>query len=70
MINKPGEVWVEKAGDLRMESLPEIDIDHLLGLGRLIAQSTDQSGNLRRKATIICYPDKWLSCSNRFSSNC
>lgn len=42
MINKPGEVWVEKAGDQRMESLPEIDIDHLLGLGRLIAQSTDQ----------------------------
>lgn len=42
MINKPGEVWVEKAGDLRMESIPEIDIDHLLGLGRLIAQSTDQ----------------------------
>lgn len=42
MINKPGEVWVEKAGDQRMELLPEIDIDHLLGLGRLIAQSTDQ----------------------------
>lgn len=42
MINKPGEVWVEKAGDLRTEKLPEIDIDHLLGLGRLVAQSTDQ----------------------------
>jgi len=42
MINKPGEAWVEKAGDLRMELVPEIDIDHLLGLGRLIAQSTDQ----------------------------
>lgn len=42
MINKPGEAWVEKAGDLRMELLPEVDIDHLLGLGRLIAQSTDQ----------------------------
>jgi type IV secretion system protein VirB11 len=42
MINKPGEVWVEKAGDLRMEKIPEIDIDHLLGLGLLVAQSTDQ----------------------------
>ena len=42
MINKPGEAWVEKAGDLRMELVPEVDIDHLLGLGRLIAQSTDQ----------------------------
>lgn len=42
MINKPGEVWIEKRGDQRCEKLPEIDLDHLLGLGRLIAQSTDQ----------------------------
>ncbi len=42
MVNKPGEAWIEKAGDLRLEQIPEIDIDHLLGLGRLIAQSTDQ----------------------------
>ena len=42
MINKPGEVWVENRGDLRMEIMPEIDIDHLLGLGRLVAQSTNQ----------------------------
>jgi type IV secretion system protein VirB11 len=43
MINKPGEAWVEKRGDQRLEKIPEVDIDHLLGLGRLIAQSTDQS---------------------------
>lgn len=43
MINRPGEAWVEKRGDLRCENLPELDIDHLLGLGRLVAQSTDQS---------------------------
>jgi type IV secretion system protein VirB11 len=42
MINKPKEVWVEKAGELQMKILPELDMDHLLGLGRLIAQSTDQ----------------------------
>lgn len=42
MINKPGEVWVEKGGDQRLEKIPEIDLEHLLGLGRLIAQSTDQ----------------------------
>ncbi|GAB4166591.1 MAG: P-type DNA transfer ATPase VirB11 [Rickettsiaceae bacterium] len=41
-INKPGEVWIEKRGDQRLEKIPEIDIDHLLGLGRLVAQSTDQ----------------------------
>lgn len=42
MINKPGEVWVEKRGDQRLELIPEIDVDHLLGLGRLVAQSVDQ----------------------------
>lgn len=42
MINKPGEVWVENKGDQRLISIPEIDIDHLLGLGRLVAQSTEQ----------------------------
>lgn len=43
MINKPGEIWVEKGGDQSLISMPEIDMDHLLGLGRLIAQSTAQS---------------------------
>ncbi len=42
MINKPGEIWVENKGDQILEKLPEIDVDHLLGLGRLIAQSTEQ----------------------------
>lgn len=43
MVNKPCEVWIEKRGEQRLEAVPEIDIDHLLGLGRLIAQSTDQT---------------------------
>lgn len=43
MINKPGEVWIEKSGQLRIEMMPELDIDHLLGLGRLVAQSTEQT---------------------------
>ena len=43
MINKPGEVWIEKKGDQRLELIPEIDIDHLLGLGRLVAQSVEQT---------------------------
>jgi len=42
MVNRPGEAWVEKAGDQRLVQIPEIDIDHLLGLGRLVAQSTAQ----------------------------
>lgn len=43
MINQPGEAWVEKAGDQYLIKIPEIDMDHLLGLGRLVAQSTSQS---------------------------
>ncbi|MDF2965666.1 MAG: P-type transfer ATPase VirB11 [Rickettsiaceae bacterium] len=43
MVNKPGEAWVEKRGENRREELPAIDFDHLLGLGRLVAQSTDQT---------------------------
>jgi type IV secretion system protein VirB11 len=43
MINAPGEAWVEKRGDQRLEKIPEIDLEHLLGLGRLVAQSTDQT---------------------------
>lgn len=41
-INQPGEAWVEKRGDMRLELLPELDLEHLKGLSRLIAQSTDQ----------------------------
>jgi type IV secretion system protein VirB11 len=41
-VNKPGEAWVEKHGDMRLERLPQLDLNHLLSLGRLIAQSTDQ----------------------------
>ena len=42
MINKPQEAWIENRGELRVERIPEFDLDHLLGLGRLIAQSTNQ----------------------------
>ncbi|MFN7038590.1 MAG: P-type DNA transfer ATPase VirB11 [Alphaproteobacteria bacterium] len=41
-VNKPGEAWVEKRGDMRLELIPELDLEHLKSLGKLIAQSTDQ----------------------------
>lgn len=41
-INRPFEAWVEKKGDIRYESVPSLDFDHLRGLALLIAQSTDQ----------------------------
>lgn len=42
-INRPGEAWIEVSGDMRLEQMPEFDVDHLKGLGRLIAQSTEQN---------------------------
>ncbi|OZG32459.1 MULTISPECIES: P-type DNA transfer ATPase VirB11 [Rickettsieae] len=42
MVNKPGEVWVEKKGDQFCKLVPELDFEHLISLGRLVAQSTDQ----------------------------
>jgi type IV secretion system protein VirB11 len=41
-INVPKEAWVEKRGDMRCESIPALDLEHLKALGRLIAQSTEQ----------------------------
>lgn len=41
-INQPGEVWVEAKGDMSLEKLPDLDIDHLKSLGRLVAQATEQ----------------------------
>ncbi|WP_411572139.1 P-type DNA transfer ATPase VirB11 [endosymbiont of Acanthamoeba sp. UWC8] len=41
-INRPFEAWIEKRGDIRYESMPELDFDHLRGLSLLVAQSTDQ----------------------------
>jgi type IV secretion system protein VirB11 len=42
-INRPGEAWVEKFGDMRLEPLPAMTIDHMRSLTHLIAQSTSQN---------------------------
>lgn len=41
-INRPFEAWVENKGDIRFESMPELDLEHLKGLAQLVAQSTEQ----------------------------
>lgn len=41
-INKPFGCWVEKRGEYTYKDLPEYDMGHLLSMGRLIAQSTNQ----------------------------
>jgi type IV secretion system protein VirB11 len=42
-VNVPGEVWVEKYGDMRLERVPTLTFEHLKSLARLIAQSTEQN---------------------------
>ena len=42
-INRPGEAWIEKFGDMHHRVLPEFDLNHLMSLGRLVAQSTEQA---------------------------
>lgn len=42
-INRPGEAWVEKGGDMVLAEIPEFNYEHLKALARLIAQSTDQN---------------------------
>ena len=41
-INQPGQVWVEKNGDMICQDLPAFDYNHLKSLARLVAQSTEQ----------------------------
>jgi len=41
-INQPGEIWVETGGEMTRHDVPELNLDHLKSLGRLVAQSTEQ----------------------------
>ena len=50
-INRSGEVWIERYGDINYESMPQLDIDHLSSLSRLIAQSTEQ--NISEEAPLL-----------------
>ena len=42
-LNRPGEAWVERMGDLAYEAVPEFTLDHMRALALLIAQSTSQT---------------------------
>ena len=42
-INEPKGCWVERRGDHTYTELPAFDLNYLLTLGRLIAQSTNQT---------------------------
>lgn len=42
-INRPGEAWVERFGEMQREMLPGMTLEHMRGLANLIAQSTSQA---------------------------
>lgn len=42
-INIPKKVWAEIKGKMVLYDVPEMDYNHLYGLAKLVAQSTDQS---------------------------
>lgn len=42
-INRPGEAWVEKYGEMRREELPQMTLEHMRSLAHLVAQSTSQT---------------------------
>lgn len=42
IVNKPQEVWIEKKGNFTQHHVEELDFEHLMGLGRLVAQYTEQ----------------------------
>ena len=42
IVNKPCEIWVEQYGDTKPYQVPKLDMQHLLGMAKLIAQSTEQ----------------------------
>ena len=56
-VNTPGEAWVEKRGDMRLELLPTVDLEHLKALARLIAQSTEQIVNEERPLLSATLPN-------------
>jgi type IV secretion system protein VirB11 len=42
-INRPGEAWVERSGEMSYEALPNMTLEHMQTLAQLIAQSTSQT---------------------------
>jgi type IV secretion system protein VirB11 len=56
-INRPGELWVEIKGDMFKEDVPDLTEDHLKGLARLIAQSTNQSVSEEHPLLSATLPD-------------
>lgn len=56
-INRPGEVWVEKYGDMRQDLMPALTHEHLYHLAHLVAQSTSQMISEEKPLLSATLPD-------------
>ncbi len=56
-INRPGEAWVEKFGDMYRHDLPEFTLEHVKSLARLVAQSTEQKVSEENPLLSATLPD-------------
>ena len=56
-VNKPEEVWVERRGEKVLESIPELNLHHLMSLSKLIAQSTNQMVSEEKPLLSATLPD-------------
>jgi type IV secretion system protein VirB11 len=57
MVNEAGGVWIEKKGDHTYQPIPEFTFQHLLSMGRLIAQSTSQEISFERPILSATLPN-------------
>lgn len=56
-INRPKEVWIEKRGEMMRYDVPQLDLEHLKALARLIAQSTEQTISEERPLLSATLPE-------------
>lgn len=56
-INRPGEVWTEIKGTYYHDTVPDLTLNHLMSLGRLIAQSTAQEISEERPLLSATLPE-------------
>ncbi len=56
-INRPGEIWIEKFGDMERHEMPEFTYEHLKSMGHLIAQSTNQMISEEKPLLAATLPD-------------
>ncbi len=56
-VNRPGEIWVERFGEMEHHAIPEFTFDHLRSMGHLVAQSTNQMVSEEKPLLSATLPD-------------